>query len=167
MKPFVEPFGDDVVKLRLLEVRDLDAILSWRNRDDARIWFKTSETITLDRHREWYDQYVQKDDDLVFIVEASGDAVGMCSIYDVDRTTDTAEIGRFLVAPEFSGQGYMKRACTVLLTLAQTTLGLRYIFLDVMENNRRALAVYLACGFKERVRREGLIRMSFGDERNQ
>ena len=165
MKPLIEPFGDDVVNLRLLEERDLDSILDWRNRDDARIWFKTSNRITRDSHRTWYARYLQKHDDLVFVVEASGSVVGMCAIYDIDHAIGLAEIGRFLIAPEFGGRGYMKRACAVLVSLAIRDLHLHDLFLEVMEDNRRAIAVYRACGFGEEARYDGLIRMSVRDEK--
>jgi RimJ/RimL family protein N-acetyltransferase len=161
MKPFIEPFSHGAIKLRLLEERDLDAILEWRNRDDARIWFKTSDRVTPKCHRTWYARYLGKDDDLVFVIEVSGVGVGMCAIYDIDRGTDAAQLGRFLIAPEFSGMGYIKRACAALMSFAIKNLHLHYLFLEVMENNTRALSIYKACGFREEVRKDGLIRMSF------
>src|SRR5262245_43456935 len=135
MKPRVEPFGDNVVSLRLLEERDLDAILDWRNRDDARIWFKTSDKISRDGHRAWYSKYLCKNDDLVFVVETTGMPVGMCAVYDVDYATGVAEIGRFLIASEYGGRGYMKRACAALASFAMRDLHVRYLLLEVMENN--------------------------------
>ena len=55
MKPFVQPFGDEVITLRLVKEHDLETILAWRNRDEARVWFKTSEKLSFDSHRRWYE----------------------------------------------------------------------------------------------------------------
>ena len=85
MKRQIEPFGDGTVTLRLIEERDLKTILDWRNRDEARVWFKTSDKLTFESHKNWYDRYVNKDDDFFFLIEAGGKPVGQCGIYDVDR----------------------------------------------------------------------------------
>ncbi len=159
MKRQIEKFGDTAVALRLIEDRDLAHTLEWRNRDDARIWFKTSDRIGFDGHRMWFETYLGKDDDYHFIVEAEHRAVGQCAIYSVDRDTGTAEIGRFLVAPDRTGKGYISRSCALLVCFARDVLGLRYLYLDVLEGNARARKIYDACGFVEEARESGIVRM--------
>lgn len=160
MKRPVAPFGDGRIVLRLVEDRDLETILDWRNRDEARVWFKTSAKLSLEGHRNWYAQYLSKDDDFFFLIESDGQPVGQCGIYDVDYAAGTAEIGRFLVAPDKAGHGFITRACTELVRFATATLALRYLCLEVMERNARAIGVYARCGFTEESRAKGLIRMS-------
>lgn len=159
MKPLVEPFGDGTVTLRLVEERDLRTILDWRNRDEARVWFKTSDKLSLDSHKRWYERYLAKDDDFFFLVEADGAPVGQCAIYDIDRIAKSAEIGRFLVAPDKAGNGYITRSCEELIRFGTRTLDLPYLFLEVMEENVRAIRIYEHCGFSEEGRSDGLIRM--------
>jgi len=159
MKPKIEPFGDETITLRLAEERDLAAILDWRNRDDARIWFKTPDKLTMAGHRAWYAQYLKKDDDFCFVVEAEGRPVGLCGIYDVDTAKGTAEVGRFLIAPGHGGRGYMTRSCAALARFGIEALKLTYLSLEVMEKNYKALRIYMRCGFIEEARFDGLIRM--------
>lgn len=159
MKRNIEPFGNELVNLRLIEEKDLETTLSWRNRDEVRIWFKTSNPLSWDQHYAWYKRYINKDNDFLFIVEVDGHPVGQASVYDIDWVSGSAEVGRFLAAPEGKGRGYIGQACAELIRACAGRLGLRYIFLEVLENNERAIRLYERNDFVEEQRYEGLIRM--------
>ncbi|WP_245523914.1 GNAT family N-acetyltransferase [Mesorhizobium sp. M2D.F.Ca.ET.223.01.1.1] len=163
MKPHVAPFGDGTVVLRLMEERDLETILAWRNRDDARIWFKNSGRIAFDAHLAWYRSYLKKEDDFFFLVEANGEPVGQCGVYHIDN--GSAEIGRFLVAPEMAGKGYIGRSCAEIIRFSTGFLNLSYLFLEVMEENAKAIRLYKRQGFAEENRQDGLVRMGLGRDR--
>jgi diamine N-acetyltransferase len=172
MKRHLIPFGDEIVRLRLIEERDLETTLSWRNRDDARIWFKTSDPIPLESHKAWFQRYFEKDDDFLFIVEVPGHParpIGQVAVYDIDWIARNAEVGRFLVAPDDGGKGYMARACQALIDYCSDRLGLDYVFLEVLERNERARRLYERSGFSEEDRHDGLIRMgrSIGPKRTR
>ena len=160
MKRAVKPFGNATVQLRLLTSADLELTLGWRNRDDARIWFKNSGILTLDKHRAWFEQYAERDDDFIFVVEADRKPVGQASVYRVDWRGGTAEVGRFLAAPEARGRGYIGQACAELVRFCAASLGLNSIYLEVKENNERAIRIYRRNGFEETNRSEGIIEMS-------
>ncbi len=160
MKRIVAPFGDAAVRLRLIEARDLDATRAWRNRDDARIWFKSRALIDAAGHRAWFEQYLAKDDDFLFIVEHAGVPVGQAAVYGVDWIERRAEVGRFLVAPLEAGKGHLGQACASLVRFCALSFGLAELFLEVMEGNQRAIRMYRRCGFVEQGRRDGLIRMA-------
>lgn len=160
MKRNVVPFGNDVVRLRLIEEKDLETTLSWRNRDEVRIWFKTNGVISLENHRAWYRCYEEKDDDFLFVIEADNKLVGQASVYDIDWVSGRAEVGRFLAAPGEGGKGYISQACGQLVGFCAETLRIAYLFLEVFENNEKAIRVYKRNGFAEEQRHDGLIRMS-------
>ena len=160
MKPIFHPFGNVLVQLRLMTEADLETTIAWRNRDDARIWFKNSQIITMDQHRAWFAQYALKHDDFLFVVENRNQPVGQASVYGIDWEKGIAEVGRFLVAPEAGGRGFIGLACSELLQFCQRTLNLRSVFLEVKENNERAIRIYERNGFQEEARTEGMVRMS-------
>ena len=58
----------------------------------------------------------------------------------------------------------MRRACGLLTRFAMQELDLRYLYLEVFENNARALEVYRDCGFIEETREQALIRMGITSE---
>lgn len=159
MKRRIAPFGSEVVRLDLIEEADLEATLSWRNRDDARVWFKTSDVLSFEQHLAWFRRYEEKDDDFLFIVTANGTPVGQAAVYGIDWQSRRAEVGRFLVAPEARGNGYIRHACRELVHFCENSLGLTYLYLEVMENNEKAIRVYQHSGFAEEDRYNGLIRM--------
>jgi diamine N-acetyltransferase len=159
MKRSIQPFGNADVRLRLITEADLEMTMSWRNRDDVRIWFKDSQPITGEQHRAWHSRYSTRDDDFVFVVEAHGSPVGQASVYGINWAESSGEIGRFVVAPEARGRGYIGLACTELLRFCGGTLNLKHLYLDVKENNYRAIKIYERNGFREQAKAEGLIRM--------
>lgn len=158
MKP-VLAFEASGVRLRPLAAEDLTVTLAWRNRDDARKWFKTDDLISLEQHRGWFERYLLKGDDLVLIVEADGVAVGQVAVYDINQEAGTAEVGRFLVAPEAARKGYLFAACSALVDCCQRELRLRRIYLEVFEHNQRAIRIYHAIGFVETSRENSLLIM--------
>ena len=159
MKRTIQPFGNTDVRLRLITEADLDMTMGWRNRDDARIWFKNSQIINEEQHRTWYSRYSTRDDDFVFVVEAQGHPVGQASVYGINWAEGSAEVGRFVVAPGARGRGYIGLACNELVRFCGEALNLKYLFLEVMENNYRAIKIYARNGFREEARAEGMIRM--------
>jgi diamine N-acetyltransferase len=159
MKRHLSCFGSGQIRLRLIADGDLEATLAWRNRDDARVWFKSSAPLVLHQHRVWFEQYRERDDDYLFIVEADGNAVGQASVYNIDWQRREAEIGRFLIAPEAAAKGHMTAACSELILFCATEFKLAYLFLEVLANNDRAIRLYRRHGFVEERRYSGLIRM--------
>lgn len=159
MKRPIEPFGNDHIQLRLIEERDLPTTLTWRNEETSRIWFKTSTPLSFDQHMTWYRNYVSRTNDFLFVVEADARLVGQASVYGIDWEERTAEIGRFLAAPAERGRGLINQACEMLVKWCDAPLGLKYIFLEVLENNHRAINIYISNGFVEERRYNGLIRM--------
>lgn len=153
------PYRSHDVTLRLIGAADLPATLAWRNRDDARVWFKSSAPLTPAQHEGWFKAYSSREDDYLFIVEADGVVVGQASVYGIEAERKSAEIGRFLVAPEHRGQGYIDRACGALIDFCRERLGLEYLFLEVFDHNQRALRVYRHHGFTPEASHDGLTRM--------
>ncbi|MBV9508059.1 MAG: GNAT family N-acetyltransferase [Acidobacteriia bacterium] len=160
MKRAIQPFGNSVVRLRLLSESDLDMTMAWRNRDDVRIWFKNSQVITHDQNRAWYARYSERDDDFTFIVEAQGQPVGLAAVYGIDPANATAEVGRFMLAAKARGRGYFELACRQLLRFCAETLHLKSVFLEVKEENERAIRVYARNGFREVANAGGFLRMT-------
>lgn len=159
MKTPVPAFGNDRVRLRLLEETDLETTMAWRNRDEIRRWFKNPGVVTLEGHRGWFRQYAQSDNDFIFIVESEGVAVGQVSIYAIDRAAGDAEIGRFIAAPGCEGKGHMKSAIGVLMDWAHAELGLSRVHLEVFASNARAIGLYQSCGFAVTGNADGMIKM--------
>ncbi|WP_338925714.1 GNAT family N-acetyltransferase [Mycetohabitans endofungorum] len=161
MKPSFPPWVAAPVRLRLLAERDLSATLEWRNRDGVRQQFKSSETLAWEQHLSWFHSYCDKADDLMFIVEdaATGARIGQVAIYAIDLKRGNAEVGRFVVAPDFQGKGLMRRAISALLCFAHRELHLNSVHLEVRQTNDRARGLYEVLGFRPIQAADGMIKM--------
>jgi len=162
-KRILPPIEKGRIRLRLLELSDLSMTLSWRNQDRIRKWFIHSEVISPKQHREWFEQYLQRDNDYVFIFEeiySLQKPVGQISIYNINWKERQAEYGRLLIGEaEARGKGIAKEANHLLLDLAFTTLELDRVELEVFSDNGPAIAIYRACGFQEVYESNGLKKM--------
>lgn len=160
MKPAVMPFGDGVVRLRLLDRGDLPVTLEWRNDEGSRKWFRMSERIAPIEHERWFDGYASEPNDFVFMLELAGSLVGQLSVYGINVQAGTAEVGRFLTCPSARRHGYMSRGCVCLIDWCRSTMGLRELHLEVRADNVAAIRLYKKLGFAERNEICGFIGMS-------
>ncbi len=150
------------IRLRLLEEPDLPMTLKWRNQDHIRRWFIHSEILSIDQHQNWFDAYLQKDNDYLFIIEIFDiyRPVGQISLYNIDWASHCAEYGRLIIGEaDAHGKGIAKEASRMLLHFAFSVLGLKEITLEVHKDNKPALTIYVACGFKEISKHGDLIKM--------
>ena len=84
---------------------------------------------------------------------ASGETLGTCDLFGIDKASGRAEIGYGLL-PKHWGQGYLRDAISVVLEYAFDRLSLRRIEADVDPGNVRSLLALERAGFV----REGLLR---------
>jgi diamine N-acetyltransferase len=143
---------DDRVRLRLLLAGDLPRTLAWRNQDHIRRWFFFSDPLTPEQHAAWFEQYQERDDDFVFIIEdvqGSRAPVGQVAIYHIDWPARRAEFGRLMIGePSAAGKGLARAATELVLRIAFEDLALDEVYLEVFANNAAAISIYEKSGFK-------------------
>lgn len=143
-------FYDDLI-LRLLDKKDLPFTLNWRNAEEFRMWFVTTNIISSQEHEKWFEQYQKKENDFIFMVtNTAGSICGQLAIYDIDWENKIGVFGRFLVNPAYSGQGLMKKALLGALKMAKDTFQLKELTLQVKSDNLKAIHIYEAGGFAHR-----------------
>lgn len=130
-------------QLRLVTPDDLELLREWKNRNKESFFHR--DAITPKQQETWYDAYVARRDDYMYIVEAYGESVGcmgyriqcdMIDVYNVIR-------GRLDVAP-----GVMHKALLALAHEAQRRHADRIVTVKVLANNP-ALKWYEKCDFYE------------------
>lgn len=163
-KRAIQPIESDTVCLRLLEEADLEMTLRWRNQDEVRRWFYTSNVLTFEQHCNWVmNSYMPCDNDFIFVIESKpiGKPVGQISLYDIDFEKRRGEYGRVMIGErDASGKGVAREATRLILQFAFDTLGLDEVYLSVFADNERAINLYKACGFSVDGQEDGSLKMS-------
>lgn len=131
--------------LRSLSAGDLPLTLAWRNHPASRRWFHSSNEIALADHIAWFERYLERDDDTVFVLTIDGVPAAQVSLYDI--ADGSAEFGRLLVDPDARGRGAGRLACRLCLRVADEVLRLDDLRLEVKADNASAIRIYLELGF--------------------
>ena len=151
------------VRLRLLRSDDLPLTLRWRNQDHIRRWFFYSEPIAPEQHSGWFEQYRQRDDDFVFIIEdvqAGDQPVGQVALYHIDWMQGRAEFGRLMIGEaSAAGKGLAFAATQLALKIAFQDLALQEVYLEVFADNQRAIGIYSGAGFQVKEQRGQVVKM--------
>lgn len=171
------------VYLRPITPEDTDRIVSWRNQDFVRKNFIYQKPFTREGHEAWLKQQVEPGHVAQFIIcvttakdhlrvaeghEESirshdggnekdrrvGTEIGSVYLRDIDREAGKAEYGVFIGEKKALGQGYGTQAAKLMLDYGFGTLGLKKIYLRLLEDNEKALKSYQKVGFQLLSRRE-------------
>lgn len=141
------------VELRPVSKDDMQTLLDWRNKDEIRNGFIQSEKITMADHLKWFERYLNKPGDIMFIIEENSllnKPVGSIALYDIDQDSETAEFGRLMIGePEAKGKGIAKSATFLLCEFGFRELQLKSVYLEVFSDNFTAFKLYERSGFRK------------------
>lgn len=153
-------YTGELVRLRALEMSDLDDIMRFYNTLELRRFMGPP----IVRSRKYMEQWLLKvsiwspwnDGHLVVAVEEkkTQNFLGVGRLEDIKLPHNRAEVGISIYDPEKREKGYGIDAMLVLLGVGFHILGLNSVYLDTMEDNELSIQVYEKIGFK----RVGLLR---------
>ena len=140
------------MKVTLRPLQESDALISWKWRNDSRVWKYTgkrpSMPITEDIERDWIRVALVQPDERRFAI-----CIGEAQVYvgNVQLTHITgydAEFHIFVGEVSAQGKGIGTRATQWILDYARDTLGLQRVHLSVHPDNAAAIRSYEKCGFE-------------------
>lgn len=157
--------SEDRVYLRPITPEDTDRIVTWRNRDFVRKNFIYQKPFTREGHETWMKEQVEPGHVAQFIIcvedaaacqvkdrqadtKSVGREIGSVYLRDIDREKGEAEYGVFIGEEMALGQGYGTQAARLILDYGFGELGLKKIFLRLLEDNLKALKSYEKAGFQ-------------------
>lgn len=138
---------EDRLRLRPITPADTDQIVTWRNRDFVRKNFIYQKPFTREGHETWLREQVEPGHVAQFIICIDRE-IGSVYLRDIDREKGEAEYGIFIGESEAIGKGYGTQAAKQMLDYGFGTLGLRKIFLRLLEDNLKAMRSYEKAGFQ-------------------
>ena len=142
------------VKLRALEMSDLDNIMKGWNNFEMRRFLNGAMPMSQNMEKEWLEKATKakpwQDGSITLAIEdkKTGEFLGTAGIFDINKQTQRAEFGIAIHSPENWGKGYGTDATKVMLWIGFQVLGLNSIYLYTASYNERGQKAYEKAGFK-------------------
>lgn len=130
------------LRLRAAGPGDLENLRAWKNANVAGFFFRG--IITPAMQAQWYEAYLARPDDFMFIVEKDGIKAGCIGFRML--VGGEADTYNMIAAPEAKGQGIMKAAMLLMCSYIASTLT-KDIGCLVVKGNP-AVSYYEHCGYR-------------------
>ena len=140
------------VRLRAPEKSDIPRFVAWLNDPEVRAGLTLHLPLSLVEEEVWFENMIKRppaEHPLVIEIR-QGDAwvmVGNIGLMEIDWRCCSAGVGIFIGDKSFWNQGVGTEAMRLILRHGFNTLNLNRIWLDVYENNPRAIRCYEKVGF--------------------
>jgi RimJ/RimL family protein N-acetyltransferase len=140
------------VRLRHVEREDLPQFVEWLNDPEVYQGLAMFTPLSLSEEEEWFENMLKSaKEERPLCIEAQQDDVwqliGNSSFFSIDWRNRSAELGIFIGDKSYWNQSYGSEVMKVLLRHGFSTLNLHRVFLQVFEDNPRAIRSYEKAGF--------------------
>ena len=130
--------------LRLMETKDLDMILSWRNSPNVRNYMFNSSIISLKDHSAWFSREKNNPRRHLLILEDESIPLGFVNLHQ----SESGESGTWgfyssPTAPKGTGRSIGRSA----LTYCHEVIGLKQLTGDVLGFNEKSIKLHTFLGF--------------------
>lgn len=142
----------DRLRLRPLEMSDLDTLYTWEN--DSSVWLVSGTTVPFSR--ELLTQYIQSAEQDIYavrqlrlIIETKDDnprSVGAIDLFDFDPMNQRVGVG-ILIDPQSRGNGFAKEALQIMNNYASKLLGVHQLYCNITEDNSASLKAFQDVGY--------------------
>jgi diamine N-acetyltransferase len=140
------------VYLRALEREDIERTHKWHS--DPSLYSTLGGTFRFasrQAEEEWLSRacaYSASDVNLAICISDTREHIGNIYIRGIDWVSRHAELHIFLGEASEQGKGYGATAVRLAMRHAFQDLGLHRVYLEVLEDNQKAMRAYEKCGFK-------------------
>lgn len=137
------------VILSPLMEEDIEELRDLRNKE--KFSFLTRQEIDRESQRNWYNRYLQKEDDIMFKIthrDHPNEFIGAIAVYDINVMEKTAEVGRTVVDKSKNAEpGIGLEATKGICLFSFVVLGIERITAQILKSNERILKVDTRAGF--------------------
>lgn len=136
------------INLRIMQEKDLETVLKWRNSERVRFNMFTDHIITMEEHLEWFNNINKSNKDVYLVFEYNRMPLGLSYFNKIDRINQTSFWGFYI------GDDQPPRGCGTLmgflsLNYAFFSLDLRKVYGEVFAFNSNAVYLFKKLGFKQ------------------
>jgi RimJ/RimL family protein N-acetyltransferase len=139
------------MRVRLRELTEVDAAISFRWRNDPDVWKLTGRKwnsyVTEETEREWIKQSLNSDSVKRMAICVGSDDKYIGNVQLTEILNGKAVFHIFIGEKQFWGMGIGKTATKLMIDYAKDELGLEELSLVVFETNKPAIKIYKSIGF--------------------
>jgi RimJ/RimL family protein N-acetyltransferase len=146
-----------MVRIRALEMTDIDEIMKWINDPEVIDNLLMRYPVSKYLEEKWLEKTYDTSDmrNKTFALETKdGVYIGGIGLHKINWENRNAEVGIVIGKKEYWGKGYGTDAMLALLEFAFNHMNLHRVYLQVYDFNLRGIRSYEKCGFKK----EGALR---------
>ncbi len=148
-------FETDKLRARDIKLDDIPVLQQWFNDTVVSKFMDDPGSIQTEEGLiEKFFVRIPKDMDLLIEAKSTGNPLGYCSIYGIDRVNDSAEISFLIGDSTQRGKGYGNEIVRLILRICFVDLGLNRVVASATTENVRSIKALETAGF----RRVGLLR---------
>lgn len=141
------------VYLAPIEREDLPILMSWRNREDFRKYFREYREINTDMQNKWYESKVLNDPStIMFSIRNinSHELLGACGLCYINWIHRNADLSLYIGWDNsyIDDKGYARESCNLLFNYGFKGLGLNKIWTEIYEFDVKKKKLYESLGFK-------------------
>lgn len=130
------------ISLRTIKSKDIEKLRVWKNENKYSFFYQ--EMILPIAQTQWYEKYITKRDNFIFIIVYKKKDIGCMGFRLIGDYIDIYNV--ILGEKQFSGKGLMGEALQLMCKYI-TKHYHREIIVKVLHNNNRAIGWYLNNGF--------------------
>lgn len=153
MKYFKKIVGERIY-LSPRSLEDAEKYTEWMNDFCVTDYTGRSHQIkTLEAEKKYLEEKINEIATFAIIDSKQDKLIGTVGLHEINHFKKTATLGIFIGDKQYREKGYGTETIKLILDYGFNYLNLQNIKLDVIEFNKRAIACYIKCGFKEYGRR--------------
>lgn len=142
------------IKFRKIQEKDLDVLISWRNKEGIRDFNTQFVLLNLELQKKWFKEIRKSDERKMFLVTHKDKPVGVCGLINIDNENKNAEIAIIIGEHQLQNKGLGTIAMKKLLRIGFKNLNLHRISAEVFEFNRVSQRFFESLGFKHEYSQE-------------
>jgi RimJ/RimL family protein N-acetyltransferase len=141
------------MKVKIRQIRNSDASISYKWRNDPDVWKYTFNrpniVVTPKIERQWVESVLKTPNRKTFAICVGKSEKYVGNVQLLDITDKSGELGIFIGEKRYWGKGIGRKAIKLIVSFAKNVLKLESMFLSVKKDNITAVKCYEHCGFKQ------------------
>ena len=150
-------FADDHIRLRAIELQDLETLRKWINDPETASYLAMSWPVSMRDQQDWFERLRKDSDRKKLAIELlQGEFIGLLSLMNIDHINQSVEIGITIGVTNYRGKGLASRALRLAVHMLFTHFNYHRIWAEILETNEPCLRLFKHAGFDQ----EGVLRES-------